>query len=269
MNRRGWRNSAFGMASQELVMSGRSMGNPGWLFYGLKHLDSIENHPDIPAEGHMNLVIIWSVFVMRVRSLVVAGILAELLFSGVTLAANGESSERKSCHDAQLESAEPAARIYAVSPFVHGYRDGYQQGFHDTDISLQFAHEPSPAESMRNYRDVHYRSEFGEKESYVSGYRAGFRRGVADMLEGRDLRVFSMLAIATERGLAQSATFTLKPSAFDNGVRQGYLQEASPTGRRAGSAECAKDASGAFCAGVRFGEAFASAEAERVETAGK
>jgi hypothetical protein len=206
---------------------------------------------------------------MRVRVLLAAGILAELLFSGAMLVAAGGSSEHKTCHDAQLEAAEPAAKIYAVSPFVHGYRDGYQQGFHETDISLQFAHEPGPAESMRGYRDVHYRPEFGEKESYVSGYRAGFRRGATDMLDGRDLRVFSMLATAMERGLVHSAEFAMRPAEFDRGVRQGYLQEASPAGSRAGSAPCTNDASGAFCTGVRFGEAFASAEAERVETAGK
>lgn len=179
------------------------------------------------------------------------------------------AAEDRTCHDKQLESAEPAAQLYALSPFVHGYRDGYQRGFHDADVDAQFAHPVSKGENMHDYREVHYRSEFGDRNSYVTGYRAGFLRGLGDMQSGLSFRLFSILDMTKRKAMPQTSISTAP--AFHKGVRQGYLsssrgapklQEESKQNEtaRSCSAGTTTGSNASFCAGIRLGEALASAE---------
>lgn len=196
---------------------------------------------------------LWVGLAMNIYSLVAVAMLANLVWAGAALGA----SRYKSCHDANLEAAEPAARVYSASPFVHGYRDGYQHGFHDADIDLQFAHEPTAVMKMEDYRNVRFKPEFGDRESYVPGYRAGFVRGVADMRAGRDFQLFATLQEAMLQPRS-AIIFDPKhdPKRFDAGVKQGYAQ-------RLPNENCSRnkeESAGPFCAGINFGAVMAEAE---------
>jgi hypothetical protein len=181
----------------------------------------------------------------------------------VVLTAVCVPEQRHSCHDATLEAAEPAAQLYIASPFVHGYRDGYQQGFHDVDVALQFAHSITTPESLKDYKKIEYRPEFGDKDSYQLGYRSGFLRGFADMRGGRDFRLFDIFDAA--QSLEPTGTAVTTPAQFDAGVKSGYAAKREQTQLQktkssAGSTKHCPSTADAFCVGMRFGIALASSE---------
>jgi hypothetical protein len=166
--------------------------------------------------------------------------------------------EAQSCHDSKLEAKEPTASLYAASPFLHGYRDGYQQGFHDADMEQQFGRrEIAPTES-EHFKKVAYRTEFGDRNSFVSGYRAGYQRGAADLLGGESFRVFDMF-----RQAESGSTTTVNHSVdFNAGVVEGY---SSPRTRGAAASDLTPDCgekvkSNGYCSGVVIGQALAAAE---------
>ncbi|MEO8726522.1 MAG: hypothetical protein ABI383_10410, partial [Acidobacteriaceae bacterium] len=182
---------------------------------------------------------------------IAAMLLANLAGGGAALGAANHAN----CHNAKLEASEPAARIYAASPFVHGYRDGYQQGFHDADIDSQFAHPVIAVEKMEDYRKVRFKPEFGEKQSYVPGYRAGFAQGSEDMRTGRDFQLFSTLREAMAMWGTGSAVIR-DQKRFDEGVKEGYKLRLSQE-------KCDKGGEGlevSYCAGSSFGAKLARSE---------
>src|SRR5947209_14476702 len=102
----------------------------------------------------------------------------------------------QSVHNDKYETKEPTAALYQA-PFLHGYRDGYHQGFHDADMEMQFAHAASGPREAPHYRKVDYKSEFGDRKTYVSGYRAGFERCYQDLSSGKEFRAFAFLKEAS------------------------------------------------------------------------
>ncbi|MBV9669997.1 MAG: hypothetical protein JOZ43_03485 [Acidobacteriales bacterium] len=156
------------------------------------------------------------------------------------------SAIAQNCHDDGLEKQEPAAKLYAASPFLHGYRDGYQQGFHDVDVEMQFAHPLTSWRAEKHFKKVEWRSEFGDKRSYVNGYRAGYERGYRDMLADSDMRVIRMMQqISPESGPAG-----IDLAAFNAGVVNGY----------ADAGRSCSETSGDFCSGLHVGELLAKQE---------
>ena len=152
----------------------------------------------------------------------------------------------QSVHDNKYETKEPTAALYQASPFLHGYRDGYQQGFHDADMEMQFAHAASGPREAPHYRKVDYRSEFGDRKTYVTGYRAGFERGYQDLSSGKEFRAFALLKKASG-----GETKPLpKGRMFNDGVAQGF------GGNKKG---CESGAQTEYCDGVNVGMSLAKA----------
>ncbi|GAC1650298.1 MAG: hypothetical protein NVS9B15_09820 [Acidobacteriaceae bacterium] len=151
----------------------------------------------------------------------------------------------QSCHDANFESQEPTASLYAASPFLHGYRDGYQQGFHDADMKQQFGHMNS--ERIDHGKKTAYKREFGDKRSYVTGFTAGFDRGVSDLNAVNNFRIFEILRSAEER----LSTSPLRNAEFNAGVMQGYTRAVGPISKDL--QDCTRKSSIGFCSGMEFG----------------
>jgi hypothetical protein len=189
-------------------------------------------------------------------------VLCSLLLLATTVS---RSCAERPAHDAQHESHEPCATLYYRSPFVHGYRDGYQQGFHDADISMQFAHEITNPMETRSYHDVKFRNEFGDRKSFEQGFRAGYVLGFNDMKAARTFRVFDILKPALTLTLANQKELT-RPEQFNRGVAHGYdtARKGVPAFQRSSmdplvGVTCTA-ANVSFCTGIRVGAAIVSAE---------
>lgn len=111
---------------------------------------------------------------------------AFLLFAAVIAVAQG--------HD-QHVTQDPAQKLFAASPFAHGYMHGYEMGYHCGDLDLQLAHGTQEMKNEKHYKDAgkQYRKEFGDKDSFVQGYQAGFRIGYADGYQGIDFHAVQNL----------------------------------------------------------------------------
>ena len=96
--------------------------------------------------------------------------------------------------DPHLEQG-PAHRLYAFSPFAHGYLHGYEMGYHNGDIDLQLSHAQREIKSLRDFRDGknHYRNDFGDRSMFVKGYQYGFRVGYTDAMGGSVFRAVENL----------------------------------------------------------------------------
>jgi hypothetical protein len=96
---------------------------------------------------------------------------------------------------------DPAQRLYSASSFAHGYLHGYEMGYHYGDLDLQLSHNAQNVKTLRGFKagGHHYRKEFGDKGSFLSGYQSGFRVGYADALDGSEFRaVLNMRELAQE-----------------------------------------------------------------------
>ena len=136
--------------------------------------------------------------------------------SAVASAQPGIASER------HLQ-ATPVGSLCANSAFAHGFRHGYDDGFHDGDFAFQMGRDFASVSLPKDYRQSGraYRSEFGGKESFDQGYKAGFRNGYDDAITGGEYRVRERMTAAAD-GLE---TVVLPPSRsahFDEGVASGY-----------------------------------------------
>jgi hypothetical protein len=162
----------------------------------------------------------------------------------------------QSIHDSKLEAQEPTAALYAASPFLHGYRDGYQQGFHDADLEQQFGRAANDATQSPHYRRVAYKSEFRDRDTYVTGYRAGFERGFADLAAGESFRVFDTLkAVAADGKFSATKSFD-----FNVGVDDGYMQARGRGTRAKRMPDCGEKKTSGYCSGVAMGAELAKAE---------
>jgi len=146
--------------------------------------------------------------------------------------------------DAHLR--EDAARIlYWKSAFAHGYRHGYEEGFHWGDQDLHVARKPQEAgEAMRRPGvEARYRSEFGEKKSFLAGFRQGFRAGYLDAYAGRQFRAFDEGKACAVRLQAGPPPYEASNHAFDKGFTAGYRAalehaQASPSIESDGKPPC-------------------------------
>jgi hypothetical protein len=177
-----------------------------------------------------------------------------------------KEQRRTPVHDSRLENTEPTARLYQISPFVHGYRDGYQQGFHDADVDQHFARQPLPPEKAKDYRDVMYRPEMGDRKSYVEGFRAGFVRGYHDLQAGRSLRIFELLIRARKESKVE---LVASPELFNAGVIEGYQKTHSGEGQIPKPVSfpesCNSRPTDPYCIGLAFGRELAKAEVTPAE----
>jgi hypothetical protein len=105
------------------------------------------------------------------------------------------------------------------SAFVHGYLHGYEEGFHLADLDIHMGRGVRDISKCKEAREAAgYRSDFGNKHVFESGYREGVRVGYADGFAGRAFRAVSELeAIGTAAPDA-----ALPDAAFDQGFSAGY-----------------------------------------------
>jgi len=180
-----------------------------------------------------------------------------LALPSATVSGPGIASER------HLQ-ATPVGSLCANSAFAHGYRHGYDDGFHDGDFAFQMGRDFASVSLPKDYRQLGraYRSEFGRKESFDQGYRAGFRSGYDDAITGGEYRVHERMNAAA----AGLGTVILPPSRrayFDAGIASGYrsaqTSDAPSQGMTAEYLEqyCRKTASGMYaleyCSGFSRG----------------
>lgn len=116
---------------------------------------------------------------------------------------------------------DPDHSIYQDSPFAHGHRHGYEEGFHAGDEDYQLRREASSEHKLP--KDKGYQLSFGDKKSYTLGFESGFRAGYADSYSGhafrRSLLVFSGLAASDPKTGTHAVAYE-----FDQGLTDGYRQ---------------------------------------------
>jgi len=111
--------------------------------------------------------------------------------------------------------------LFLDSAFAHGYRHGYDQGFHAADIDIHMG-RLAQAITKRDLRlsRREYNSSFGNRTHFEQGYQAGFFAGYDDAFAGRDYRASERAKFAAS-GLLDA----LPPSRrqyFDDGFASGY-----------------------------------------------
>jgi hypothetical protein len=141
------------------------------------------------------------------------------------------------CHTTQ----DSSKAIYADSAFAHGYRHGYEEGFHaaDRDVHLSLFAPPDRS-AIRVPKNTGYRSGFGSKDSFRRGFEQGFRYGYLDSVEGETFRLIP----------SELNELAVKDNDFDRGVRAGF--EGLADGCRQGFSQ-------AFCSGLTVGRSMSGA----------
>ena len=111
--------------------------------------------------------------------------------------------------------------LFLDSAFAHGYRHGYDQGFHLADLDVhmgRLAQQLTKRESRQASRE--FNSSFGNKSRFEQGYQAGLSAGYDDGFAGREYQASERAKLAAS-GLADA----LPPSRrqyFDEGFAGGY-----------------------------------------------
>ena len=119
---------------------------------------------------------------------------------------------------------DPAQRLFTESPFAHGYMHGYELGYHCGDLDLQMAHSPQNLKTVKQFKaGPHvYDRTFGDKNSFVMGYQAGFRMGYADGYKGNDFRAIAELRqLANDVPEVDQRSSPILDRALSNGYRDG------------------------------------------------
>jgi hypothetical protein len=111
--------------------------------------------------------------------------------------------------------------LYANSAFAHGYRHGYEDGFHIGDFDLHMGHDSRAlGKSKECQARRHYRESFGSRELFEQGYDVGVRKGYADATSGREFRATDRTKIAGA-GLVDVLPQSRRAQ-FDQGFAAGY-----------------------------------------------
>jgi hypothetical protein len=122
-------------------------------------------------------------------------------------------------------SIDPAAPIYRSSAFIHGYAHGYEMGFHSGDLELQMgrmAHDPKNFKQFKEAKKF-YQKEFGNRDSFTSGYENGFRVGYGDAYQGRNFRgAYEARTLAQQWQSSGVVPEKNSQPDVDSGIEQGY-----------------------------------------------
>jgi hypothetical protein len=137
--------------------------------------------------------------------------------------------------DAHLER-DPSSALYTSSPFAHGFRHGYEAGYHDADAQLQLSRFDLASITIEKVpKPKGYEDSFGSKDRFNRGFQTGYKAGFGDSAANRPFRLHRVL----------NAQMT-DPD-FDAGVEAGAMFSAS----------CQPAKSAAYCTGVRVGRELA------------
>jgi hypothetical protein len=141
-------------------------------------------------------------------------------FSSLTLSPGVSSSRWPVAGERHLQDSSSGA-LLADSAFAHGYRHGYDEGFHMGDLDIHMGRSARFGAALKESRQAgrDYNNAFGSKELFGEGYQAGFHCGYSDALAGFEYR-----AGKRTREAAEGLTI-LPPSRrefFDEGFAGGY-----------------------------------------------
>src|SRR4051812_43790873 len=169
-------------------------------------------------------------------------------------------------------SADPAQRLFRLSPFAHGYIHGYESGFGMADEDVQMARGEQRIEKSGEYRhaDRGYERRFGDRESFRAGFREGLLVGYHDGIIGGEFRALGelrRLATGLESELVSNASDTPYDGGFLAGyraARQNHAEECKPGEKSAGNPTRARFCSG-FLDGYDLGESDSGAIASAQE----
>lgn len=171
-------------------------------------------------------------FEQPMRLLHISGLLA-LSFSIQTTVAQNPSDfssiplSSSSSHVHWLEGNERHLQPTSVgallvdSAFAHGYRHGYDQGFHLGDLDVHMGRSAQPKAKLDLRKAAHeYHNSFGSKARFQQGYEAGISAGYDDAFSGQEYQVSERAKLAAS-GLSDALPPSRRPY-FDDGFAGGY-----------------------------------------------
>lgn len=135
------------------------------------------------------------------------------------------------CEDPDRHMTDAVSRVlYERSAYAHGYMHGYEEGFHSADMDIHMGRGERSVRQIQEYADCKgYRSEFGDKKFFRTGYQKGFEQGYGDGIQGRAFRALAQIRKIAE-GLSVAAAKGFRERDFDTAFSRGY-----DAGRRLGT----------------------------------
>jgi hypothetical protein len=142
------------------------------------------------------------------------GILAGILVVAVAAAAQ---SRRPEPHF----SSASLSGICRGSAFIHGYLHGYEDAFHAANLRLYIPGLVFNPPRIDHMDEKAYRSDFGNKRLFLSGYGYGFGTGYADGISQRSFRALEILRQSFD--LKDSPVANRGNDGLDRGLSLGYF----------------------------------------------
>lgn len=141
-------------------------------------------------------------------------------FTSIPLSSSGSQVHWLVGSEGHLQPTSIGA-LFMDSAFAHGFRHGYDQGFHDADLDIHMGRPAHPI-TKRDFRQAgrEYNNSFGNKARFQQGYEAGLSAGYADAFPGGEYQASERARLAAS-GLSDA----LPPSRreyFDEGFAGGY-----------------------------------------------
>jgi hypothetical protein len=142
-------------------------------------------------------------------------------FASLPLSSSASHTQWAAGNERHLQ-ANASGALLMNSAFAHGYRHGYDEGFHTGDLDI---HMGRPAQvnakpSRLRRQDREFNSAFGSKQSFQQGYAAGFNGGYSDAMAGLDYRASERIHAAAA-GMIDALPQSRREY-FDQGFIAGY-----------------------------------------------
>jgi len=158
--------------------------------------------------------------------------LAQDQFASLPLSSSASHAQWAAGNERHLQPNASGA-LLMDSAFAHGYRHGYDEGFHTGDLDIQMGRpaQVNAKPSRTRRQDREFNPAFGSKHSFQQGYAAGFNAGYSDAMAGLDYRASERVRTAAA-GLNEALPQSRRQY-FDQGFIAGYASAHSAPGSAA------------------------------------